>query len=139
MGAMNEFGDLRGDEFVAKMNGFRPSLEERDGNSSQLHQLPANILSLPTKVDWRKKGAVTEVKNQGQCGSCWAFAATGALEAAHHKKTGKLVSLSEQQLIDCAYHEDRCNIGGDYEHAYKYIKENGGIDTEESYPYEGKK
>jgi len=132
--AMNKFGDLRSHEFVATMNGFRPSLDERGAlNSSQLHQMPANILSLPTNVDWRKKGAVTEVKDQGGCGSCWAFAATGALEAAHHKKTGKLVSLSEQQLVDCSGED--CD-GGWPEDAYEYIKKNGGIDTEESYPYE---
>jgi len=134
--AMNKFGDLRSHEFVATMNGFRPSLDERGAlNSSQLHQMPANIRSLPTNVDWRKKGAVTEVKDQGCCGSCWAFATTGALEAAHHKKTGKLVSLSEQQLVDCS--GEGC-LGGLPEHAYEFIKKQGGIDTEESYPYEAK-
>lgn len=92
---------------------------------------------LPKYVDWRKKGAVTKVKRQGECGSCWTFATTGALEGQIFRKTGHLVSLSEQNLLDCVYpnldNEEKCGGGSRYK-AFEYIKKNG-IDTERSYPY----
>ena len=88
---------------------------------------------VPTEVDWRKKGYVTNVKDQGSCGACWAFSATGAIEAVHFNKTGQLVSLSEQHLLDCTL--GRC-LGGWPDQALQYVIENHGIDTEASYPYE---
>ncbi|KAI4332557.1 hypothetical protein L6164_017453 [Bauhinia variegata] len=88
----------------------------------------------PASLDWRKKGVVTRVKNQNACGSCWAFAATGAIEAANAIATGKLVSLSEQQLVDCDKKSHGCH-GGWYFNSFEWVIKNGGIDIEDDYPY----
>jgi len=133
--AMNQFGDLTNTEFKATVNGYRSSNVSRTGST---FLAPAN-LKAPASVDWRTKGMVTEVKDQKQCGSCWAFSATGSLEGQHQKKTGKLVSLSEQQLVDCSRKFGNLGCeGGLMDLAFTYIKKNGGIDTEASYPYIGK-
>merc|ERR1711915_73651 len=131
----NEFNDMTNEEFVSMMNGLRYS-----ETSERLNPVFSPSLdSVPEKVDWREEGYVTGVKNQGQCGSCWAFSATGALEGAHFAKTKQLVSLSEQNLVDCSsrWGNHGCN-GGLMDFAFKYIKDNKGIDTEESYPYTAK-
>jgi len=96
-----------------------------------------NVTDIPTSIDWRTKNVVSQVKDQGNCGSCWAFSTTGAVESAHAIKTGKLVELSEQQLVDCIHNLDGCN-GGIPSWAMAYVRYNGGQDTEESYPYKAR-
>lgn len=134
--ALNQFADLTGDEFSARYIGgynFRP----RRQNPVALEHLRVKASALPTSVDWEAKGAVTPIKNQGQCGSCWAFSTTGSVEGITFIKTGKLLSLSEQQLVDCsgAQGNEGCN-GGLMDYAFQYIISNGGICSEQAYPYQ---
>ena len=123
--------------FLDQLNGYRPQSKVPSNSKGGTFIPPANV-KLPKSVDWRKLGAVTKVKKQGACGSCWAFSATGALEGQHFRKTGKLVSLSEQNLIDCSHDfgNDGCH-GGEVDAAFQYIKWQKGIDTEAAYPYKG--
>lgn len=129
--AMNKFGDLLTHEFAALYNGYNSEKQARKGGVTFVK--PENFQA-PASIDWRKSGYVTPVKDQKQCGSCWAFSAVGALEGQNFRKTGQLVSLSEQNLVDCSTRNSGCN-GGLMDYAFKYVKSNGGIDTESSYPY----
>jgi len=132
--ALNKFADLTNDEFKAThLNGYSPRPRTPSAFPNE-----EDLTSLPTEVDWVAKGAVTPVKNQGQCGSCWAFSTTGSVEGAWFIKTGNLVSLSEQQLVDCSAAEGNqgCN-GGIMDNGFQYIIKNGGLCTEASYAYTG--
>jgi len=131
---MNQFGDLTTDEINKFFNGYNSS-EQLRGEIVSFENVKDD--GLPSTVDWVNEGYVTGVKNQAQCGSCWAFSATGSLEGQHFKKAGKLVSLSEQNLVDCEKQDFGC-MGGLMTHAFAYIKNNHGIDTESSYPYTAK-
>ncbi|NWI93626.1 CATL2 protein, partial [Pitta sordida] len=132
--AMNHFGDLTNEEFNQLLNGFVPARREEP----ELVFRASAALKTPVRVDWRAKGYVTPIKNQGHCGSCWAFSATGALEGLVFKRTGKLVVLSEQNLVDCSRKLGNHGCGGGYvERAFQYVHDNGGLNSERVYPYMG--
>ena len=130
MGA-NKFADMTATEFGVKY--IRGGYKARS-TRSVLPSLPS--FHLPSSVDWTQKGAVTPVKDQGQCGSCWAFSTTGSVEGAYFLKNGTLYSVSEQQLVDCSDSQGNqgCN-GGLMDYAFQYIIDNKGLTTEANYPY----
>ncbi|XP_006132119.1 cathepsin K [Pelodiscus sinensis] len=132
--AMNHLGDMTSEEVVQKMTGLKVPLSHARSNDTVY--VPDWEEKVPDSVDWRKKGYVTPVKNQGQCGSCWAFSSVGALEGQLKRRTGKMLSLSPQNLVDCVTKNDGCG-GGYMTNAFEYVKENRGIDSEDSYPYVG--
>ncbi|PQM41613.1 zingipain-2 [Prunus yedoensis var. nudiflora] len=127
----NKFADITNLEFTNTFMGFQTRSHLKTRFSYDKDE------DLLTAVDWRKNGAVTPIKNQGQCGSCWAFSAVAAVEGINQIKTGKLVSLSEQELVDCDVKtgNEGCN-GGYMEKAFSFIKDNG-LSTEKDYPYKG--
>ncbi|XAR48376.1 Actinidain [Bertholletia excelsa] len=134
---LNRFADLTNEEYRSMYLGTtkrRPSSPAKRSN----HYVLRAGESLPDSIDWREKGAVAGVKDQGSCGSCWAFSTIAAVEGINQIVTGELISLSEQELVDCdiSYNEG-CN-GGLMDYAFEFIINNGGIDTEEDYPYTAK-
>merc|ERR1719243_568034 len=123
---INQFADYTPEERRA-MNGYRADLKKAN---------PVQNLStanLADEVNWVTKGAVTPVKNQAQCGSCWAFSSTGSMEGTHQIATGNLVSLSEEQLVQCSTVNSGCN-GGLMDYAFEYAERTPMV-TEDAYPY----
>ncbi|KAG2706260.1 hypothetical protein I3760_05G095700 [Carya illinoinensis] len=131
---LNEFADLSHEEFKTQYLGLKTEFA-RSSRSSSREFSYGEVVDVPKSVDWRKKGAVTPVKNQGSCGSCWAFSTVAAVEGINQIVTGNLTSLSEQELIDCdRSFNSGCN-GGLMDYAFQFIISNGGLRKEEDYPY----
>jgi C1A family cysteine protease len=132
--AVNQFTDLTHEEFKAQ---YISGLAAKPLGSYGCKTFTSDASSAPSEWDWRSKDAVTPVKDQGQCGSCWTFSSSGAMEGAWAIAKGDLVSLSEEQLVECAtgisYGSHGCN-GGQMEGAFKYAISNG-MCTEANYPY----
>ncbi|XWS30003.1 hypothetical protein CRYUN_Cryun24cG0080600 [Craigia yunnanensis] len=134
--SINKFADQTNEEFRAYRNGYRRPQRKISGEETSFSY--ENVTALPVGIDWRKKGAVTPIKDQAQCGSCWAFSAVAATEGIHQLTTGKLISLSEQELVDCdTTGEDQGCEGGEMEDAFEFIIRNHGIASESTYPYKG--
>ncbi|XP_065856878.1 senescence-specific cysteine protease SAG39-like [Euphorbia lathyris] len=131
--AINQFADLTNQEFKTSRNRFKGHICSEQAGPFRYE----NISAVPTSMDWRKKGAVTAIKDQGQCGSCWAFSTVAAVEGISQLTTGKLVSLSEQELVDCdTKGVDQGCEGGLMDDGFEFIIGNKGITTETNYPYD---
>jgi len=136
----NQFSDMTPEEFKSTMTGYVSTV----GHVSGADNVHTQVGGEAAEKDWRAEGMVTAVKNQGQCGSCWAFSTTGSTESANLIKNGGSNSdasnlLSEQQLVDCSKKNQGCN-GGLMDYGFAYLKGLGadGDDTEGSYPYTAK-
>merc|ERR1711991_443186 len=126
------FSDMTPEEFkAANIRGLKDRSQYGDLSSLGMHE--ETPVEAGATIDWTTKGAVTPVKNQGQCGSCWSFSTTGGLEGAWQLSSGNLVSMSEQQFVDCDTGSSGCN-GGLMDQAFGWA-ENQAIATESSYPY----
>ena len=133
---LNEFSDMSWEEFQQRQ---LMAPQDCSATHASTGWVPPQGASIPSSIDWRAKGAVNAIKSQGQCGSCWTFSTSGCLESHHYLKTGKMVNISEQQLVDCAgrFNNHGCN-GGLPSQAFEYIRYNGGIDSESAYAYTAK-
>merc|ERR1719327_1863353 len=132
---VNQFADLLTEEWSSQYFGMaKPA--SKYGNAPYLGRHEVGNTALPDSVDWEAKGAVTPVKNQGRCGSCWAFSTTGAVEGAMQISGAKLQSFSEQQLVDCSKRNNGCH-GGLMDYAFQYI-ESAPLELESDYPYKAR-
>jgi len=134
---INQYTDMTYEEVKEVAFGFKYGTQFNVSGNARVH-VPS-LRAVPKSVDWRTKGVVTPVKDQGGCGSCWAFSVSGVLEGQHALATGKLVSLSEQNLVDCSKEQGNFGCGGGWPFdSYEYvIRDSEGLDTEMSYPYKG--
>ncbi|KQJ81830.1 senescence-specific cysteine protease SAG39 [Brachypodium distachyon] len=133
----NQFADMTVDEFRAAHTGYKP-VPANKGRTTQFKYANVSLDALPASMDWRAKGAVTPIKDQGQCGCCWAFSTVASVEGIVKLSTGKLISLSEQELVDCDVDGmDQGCEGGLMDNAFEFIIDNGGLTTEGNYPYTG--
>jgi len=126
--AVNKFSDLTKEEFKSKFMGYK-----KIDNSIPKVADQTYFGAIPTSFDWRNQGAVTPVKNQEQCGSCWAFSATEGVESAWFLAKKQLIQLSPQQIVSCDSYDDGCD-GGDLPTAFKYVQQSG-LETSAKYPY----
>ncbi|XP_058757850.1 zingipain-2-like [Vicia villosa] len=132
---LNPYSDLTSEEFIASHTGIKIPNQlssSKLGSNAILFDVNDNV---PTNLDWREQGAVTDVKNQGNCGCCWAFSAVAAVEGITKIKAGNLISLSEQQLLDCDQQSHGCG-GGYMDSAFQSIIQTNGIASEADYPYQ---
>jgi len=136
--SFSPFMDLTESEFKSRLNLDVASIaEQRSKMESYKLKKLYNEEDFPKNFDWRDHGAVSPVKNQGQCGSCWAFSTMANIEGQHYLKTGEMVTLSEQQLVDCDFNDSGCN-GGWMDNAFQYLEEFGAV-PDKKYKYTGKK
>ncbi|KAF0714218.1 Aste57867_3933 [Aphanomyces stellatus] len=129
--AMNHMGDMTADEMKV-YTGANKLKRAKDNGAARVYE--TQYTTLPDEWDWRPIGGVTSVKDQGNCGSCWTFGTTGALEGQWYKKTNQTVRFSQQNLLDCSWDEgnNACNGGLDYQ-AYRWIIKHGGLEPEATY------
>jgi len=133
----NELSDLSFEEYLNTRLGAVPPTEPEACNATYFQ--PSAGFRAPQSVNWVEKGHVKHVKNQGSCGSCYAFASAAALEAQHARKHGGAVDLSEQQLVDCTVNMGNGGCSGGWMHTcFKHVQDQGGINTQRNYPYESK-
>ncbi|KAJ4959829.1 hypothetical protein NE237_019739 [Protea cynaroides] len=134
--SLNKFADMTNHEFTSTYAGSKVRHHSmlRGPSTATGGFMYENFENVPTSIDWRTKGAVTPIKDQGQCGSCWAFSTVVGVEGINQIKTKKLVSLSEQELIDCDTSKNQGCNGGLMDYAYQFVQKNG-LTEEKSYPY----